>query len=146
MAITNPDRWLTYTEAAEVYGVSKRTLQRLRANTVLTGYQRGTNSSTVYLDPAELDHVIGKPMKERHVKLILGLLPERYHAPILATIALIDQGESDLQPLYPEDVTPNSTDLDELLAMQDRELEKLLRDLEHNPPHVPDLDALTEDL
>lgn len=118
---------ITYAEAAERYKVTRRHLQRLRADGKLTAHSRPADS-TRYFDTAELDKVLGTPPARQLIEELIASLPRRYHLSIREVIGKIDRGEVSIEPdpyeLEKLDQLQASPDLDELLALTDAELDR----------------------
>ncbi|PAT11648.1 helix-turn-helix domain-containing protein [Corynebacterium hadale] len=144
----NEDQWLTYKQAATLYKVGRRTLQRLRTSGKVRSTVRYSQKRQVYLNAEDLKRMLGKPLKQDIVRYLLGELPDRYHAVLLQAVVDIDEGRVTTDSAYSEEEAAElerkvfRPSLDELLANVTDEYVALLDEL--GPPEIPEVDNLED--
>ena len=131
---------LTYSQAAQWYGVTKRHLQQLRADGKITAHKRPRRNA-LYFETDELDAVLGKPTADELINNALSHLPHRYHAPVRILIKELDQNA----PIcldFIEYVEP--PDLDKLMAQTEAQLQRALDALDGLPTAKETLSLLDD--
>lgn len=144
----NEDQWLTYKQAATLYNVGRRTLQRLRTSGNVRSTVRYSQNKQVYLNAEDLKRMLGKPLKQDIVRYLLDELPDRYHAVLLKAVVDIDEGKVAPDNAYLEEEAAElerkvfRPSLDELLANVTDEYMALLDEI--GPPEIPEVDDLDD--